>query len=266
MISFFFLTHRKAGSGQIRGKQIGEYLGAKLNPPDGYQDDVCIYVKIPVPDDCPPNSYLDIMDAWQRIRWLQEHPEMKVICMSKTSQEFMNGLSIHNTFLIPQHHCNYERIRRTRDKVTTVGYIGRFSGFDYPLKDTAKRLNEMGLEFKCYQDYKNRLDVVEFYKTIDIQICFRMNNRQPPKLHSPLKLSNACSFGIPTVSYPEDNYRVEFPGCFLPAPTIDTLFSFVEILKNDPQVYEELAHKGREKAEEYHIENIAKLYRELESK
>ena len=36
-------------SSLIRGNQMAEYLGGKLNPTEGYENDVCIYVKPHVP-------------------------------------------------------------------------------------------------------------------------------------------------------------------------------------------------------------------------
>src|SRR3990167_7107951 len=32
-------------SSMIRGDQIAEYLGAKVNPTEGYENDICIYIK-----------------------------------------------------------------------------------------------------------------------------------------------------------------------------------------------------------------------------
>jgi hypothetical protein len=42
-ISFFT---KKGGSGEIRGKQVAEYIGARLNPETNFEKDLCIYVKI----------------------------------------------------------------------------------------------------------------------------------------------------------------------------------------------------------------------------
>ena len=36
-------------SSMIRGVQVAEQIGAKLNPEEGYENDVCIYVKPHVP-------------------------------------------------------------------------------------------------------------------------------------------------------------------------------------------------------------------------
>ena len=81
MISFFANGH---GSGEIRGRQMVEHLGAgaRLNPAEGYEDDVCIYVKRKPPDDFPKRSYLDILDASARLGWLEKHPGMGVIASS----------------------------------------------------------------------------------------------------------------------------------------------------------------------------------------
>ena len=42
MISFFYGT---GGAGDIRGKQTADYLGGKKNPKEGFENDICIYVK-----------------------------------------------------------------------------------------------------------------------------------------------------------------------------------------------------------------------------
>ena len=60
--------HLMRVSSMIRGDQIADYIGAKLNPSSGFEDDVCIYVKPHV--ERPPfdfkgkKSYLDIVDGW----------------------------------------------------------------------------------------------------------------------------------------------------------------------------------------------------------
>ncbi|MFK5282474.1 hypothetical protein ACI3PL_23225, partial [Lacticaseibacillus paracasei] len=65
-------------------------------------------------------------------------------------------------------------------------------------------LADMGLEWRFCNHYSKRRYVVDFYKEIDIQISFRPHHPRGIILHmNPLKLSNAGSFGIPTVGFPE---------------------------------------------------------------
>lgn len=54
-LSFFF---KPSGAGEIDGRQIGDFLCAKLNPIHNYEDDACIYVKQQPPDNFPKYTYL----------------------------------------------------------------------------------------------------------------------------------------------------------------------------------------------------------------
>ena len=106
--------------------------------------------------------------------------------------------------------------------------------------------------------FKNRMDVVNLYKQIDIQITWRTLNW---RLKNPLKLYNAASFGIPTVGYREDCYR-EFENYYVPVKTIDELISEVNKFKN-ADYYNQFSEKIAAKAEDWHISKIAKLYNQL---
>ena len=71
-------------------------------------------------------------------------------------------------------------------------------------------------------------------------------------LKNPLKIVNAMSLGIPTIAYPEMAYK-EIEGYY-------TRCNKIEDLITKPK-YDKKALI--EKAEEYHIDNISKLYRGL---
>lgn len=261
-MNFSFFTHPKSrcGSATIRGMQVAEYIGGKSNPVEGYENDICIYVKKLPPEDFPRHSYFDVIDNRHAIVWLQKHPQIGVIAISKTAKKYLqqrlNRTDIH---LIPEHHCNYERECRTRNSVTTVGYMGSRTGSQFPV-DIKERFAEMGLEFKYTNQYKTRQDVVGFYHSIDIQIMDRYVLRSVVKLKNPLKLENAGSFGIPTVAFPETNFIEEFGGCFVEARTIDEMILQCKKLKDDKEFYVEIANKALLRAEEYHISKIAPLY------
>ena len=115
--------------------------------------------------------------------------------------------------LIPEHHCNFERIRRRRKKITTVGFIGSYSSFKYkPFEELRRRLAEIGFEFIAYFTYKNRQDVVDFYKKIDIA-TFGYPDIDEPFRH-PTRLISASSFGIPTVCSWHPAFK-EFEGNYI---------------------------------------------------
>ena len=123
-------------SSLIRGGQIAEKIGAKLNPTTGYERDVCIYVKPHVP---PGNdfmfkgqkSYLDIVDGWNLHLVAAKHPEVTVITCSYPDFESISQTIPNAVILIPQHHCNFERVKRKRNEITIVGCIGTQWAFQW---------------------------------------------------------------------------------------------------------------------------------------
>ena len=269
MISFFgkkpFFSrdgHIYRGSTIIRGQQIAEYLGEKYNPYSGYENDVCVYVKPELGTKFAKKSYVDLLDGYQCIAWLKEHPEMPIIVASSFHQDYLiKKFDLKNRIVvIPQHHCNYLRETRPRREVETVGFIGVKGSFMYSQEDFREKIENLGMKFEYYSTYKNRQDVVDFYKKIDIQIIWRPKKI---RLKNCLKIINAASFGIPTVAYPEDIFTKEMPEYFRPALTIDEAVQKIKELREYTDLYKSYASRGILKAEEYHIENIIKLYKQL---
>jgi len=274
----FSIFHANGGAGNVRGIQVAEYLGAKRNPESGYEDDICIYVKIIPPENFPKHSYLDVVDSARAIDFLKNHPSMGVIAISRVAQEYlMKVLKRNDVIFIPHHHCNYERFVRLDREVKTVGIIGSKTAFQYPVDKFRKELAKIGLDllydedhWKHYNNDSNeegkdsREKVVRFYKKIDVQVVYRpewISTYEP--LRSPLKLENAGSFSIPTVAYPEPSYMDEWKECFIPNVAITGLLKSVERLKIDPLFYRNMADISKRKAEEYHIKNVSKLYLNL---
>ena len=248
---------RKGASGVIRGVQIAQWIKARINPTSGwtYDFDVHVWVKQQPPEDFAPNSYLDVLDEPRRVSWLQKHPKMGVIASSQTGLEYLKEkLERDDILLIPQHHCNYARDVRTRDKILTAGVIGGQGAIQCDVEELKRRLKKIGIQFKWQQKYGSQKEVAEFYKSIDVQIVWRKQQRP---LKNPLKLVNAMSFGIPTIAHPEMAYK-EVEGYYWPAYTIDELIEMVQELRRGFD-----AKRLIEKAEPYHIENIAKLYGQL---
>lgn len=261
MISFF--TH-SGGAGLIRGEQIASYLSAKLNPKSGFESDVCIYVKCIPPEKYPRHTYIDVVEDSAGLRWVKNHPEVKLIASSYIIYAYLDTNYGNDKFFIPQHHCNFERRLRTRTKVDTVGIVGNKASFQHPLDELEKKLRDMGIELKTLikKRFSSREEIVDFYKQIDIQFVWRPGS--DGVLRNPLKLINAMSFGIPTVAWPEEDFVAEFDGYFSPAKSIDELLAIVKRLKKDNLFYKEMSDKALSNVEDYHIENIAKLYLKLE--
>lgn len=241
---------------------MAEYLNAKRNPKTGYEDDTCIFIKVGWIENYPKRSYLDIVDAGRWLEWAKAHPTIKVIASSVVAKNFLSEYLNRDVVLIPHHHCNFERWVRPDREVKTVGILGSINSFRYPVEKFRKQLSEIGLELKVGRGLRTREEVVEFYKSIDIHVTWRYKVSYA-RLKNTLKLSNACSFGIPTVACPERAYINEYGGYYIPARTIDELISSIKFLKDNHTFYREYADKGVIKAEAYHIENISKLYLKL---
>jgi len=245
---------RRGGSGQIRGTQIAEYLSARINPEQTHPDDVHIYVKLQPPEDFPPKSFLDIIDGKERLGWLKEHPEMGIIASSTTGKIWLQEQLDRYVFLIPQHHCNFDRLHRTKEEVLTAGVIGGLGTLQCDIDELEKRLHALDIEFRWLRRYKTRQDVVDFYMDLDVQIVWRKQQRP---LKNPLKLVNAASFGIPTVGYPELGYQ-EWNGYYTQVKTLQDLADAISVLKQGWD-----AERLIKRAKKYHIDNIAPLYRGL---
>jgi len=272
----FFRT--RGGSGYIRGTQMARYLGGKDNPVEDYENDLCIYVKVVPPHRycpkvTPKHVYSDVDDSYKAAIFLETHPEWGVIAISITAQEYLNKkLKRDDVVFIPHQHCNFERRVRPPREVKRVGIIGCKSSFQYPADDFRKEVKKLGMELVYEEDYWNtyrsdekqemRLNVADFYHSLDVQVVWRPKPayQKLAPFANPNKMGNSASFGIPTVSFPEESYVREFEGCFLPANTIDEMLEWLRQLKTDPHLYEDIAQKNLARAEEYHIDNIAKRY------
>ena len=260
MISFF--AH-SGGAGLIRGEQIAKKLGAKLNPKDGYEDDVCIYVKCVPPDNYPKKTYVDVVEDSAGLRWVKSHPKVGIIASSNTIYDFLSNELPNKIVLIHQHHCNFDRWVKIIRKPKVAGIIGNKASFQYPLDKIEKELNKLGLELKTLikKKFTSREEVVDFYKEIDLQLVWRPES--DGVLRNPLKLVNALSFGIPTFAYPEEDFIAEFNDYFIQANDMDQLLHWITIFTRATQYYKIFSDKAIKKAEEYHINNISKLYSKL---
>ena len=257
--------HLFRGSSLIRGDQIAEHIGAKLNPTCGYKNDVCIYVKPPgKPElydyELHGTPYIDIVDGEGIIVYLLRHPEIPVIVNSIHDNEYLKSILKNEVVLIPQQHCNFDRERRTRQGIKTVATIGTPAGFAQFPEGIADKLKDRGLEWMMYDGFATRHDVVDFYHKIDVQVIWR-TRKQP--LVNALSTINAMSYGIPTIAFQEDVFDMELDGYYFPAKTLDDLLAQLDRFSTSESFYNETAEKISTKAEEYHIDNIGEMYKEL---
>lgn len=248
-------------SSRIRGDEIAAYLGAKLNPVDGYENDVCIHVKPKYLDKVKDGDWIDYLDSRNLIYFLKERPLVNVIASSECSYHYLTENLPNKVVLIPSHHINVERYRRDRKEVTTVGYIGSPSPKAFEeYENIRKHLQSVGLEFITCFDFKTREDAINLYRSIDI---FLIGDLPKSDTHqkNPTKIINAASFGVPTIAHPVVGYQ-EIDGYYIHASSIAEML--VEAVKlKDQAVYDEWSKKVVEMSERYHISNIAKLYQAL---
>lgn len=216
-------SHLKRISSMIRADQICEATEARLNPKKDYQNDVCVYVK---PDIGPDfkfegrRAYLDIVDGWYYGGILKDNPQVGAIVCSEQDYFYMARENIPNKIvLIPQHHCNYKREKRERKEITRVGVVGTRDSFRYIPAELELLLKVRGMELVICSDFFTRSDIVDFYKTIDIQIIWRPYRK---KLGNPLKMVNACSFGIPSIAFDEIYFR-EMGNCYIAVKVVRLL-------------------------------------------
>jgi hypothetical protein len=254
--------HLIRGSSEIRGIQMSKYLGAKLNPTEEYENDLCIYIKPYELDNIKDGDYVDISDGNKILSSLRNRPGIGIIFSSVSGYEYIKTKDFKNKLVyIPQHHCNYERLLRDRKEINTIGVIGSPDSFQYPIKDFIEKLNEIGFNFISNYTFWNRNDVVEFYKQIDIQVSWNTDGYFNKIYKCPTRLINAASFGIPTVALLE-SYHLEFKDNYISINNIDEMIVEIKKLK-DQNYYNQWSEKIIKPTEFYHISNIAEMYRRL---
>lgn len=249
-------------SSRIRGEEIATYLGARLNPRSGYEHDVCIHVKPLRINKIPDGAWIDVLDDGRLIDALKKRQGLKVIAGSKYSYEYIKTRLPNEIAYIPSHHINWDRERRTRSDVKTVGYIGSVSPEAVRIyADIGKQIADIGLQFITCFTFKTRMDALDLYRQIDILIIAAWEFGDPNPHKIPTKIINAASFGIPTVAFPLASYE-EFKGHYLPVVNIQQLLDSIQSLRQ-PEFYARAAEDALAASEPYHISRVAELYKEL---
>lgn len=260
------MRHLQRVSSIVRGEQIAAFMGnARLNPTSGYENDVCIYVK---PHIKPGNefkfekrSYIDIHEAIDLVGTLNKYPEVGVIAYSDLAFELLKKHLKNEVVLIPHHHLNFERIKRNRDKILKVGTTGSPEAENYIPEIIREGLKKRGIKLEVYTNFYPRMSVSRFHESIDIHLHWRPFLKR--KLSCPFKIINAASFGVPTLALDEPSFK-EVEGCYIGVKTAEEWLDALDRLIADPELYETMTEKCLETAEKYHIDNIAKLYEELD--
>lgn len=255
-------------SAKIRGEQIAARFENALVNPEYVQDgDVCVFVK------CCPNDrlietvdkcYLDIVDSVAALNYAKTNPVVSVIAIGVTAHSYIsNYLQRSDIILIPEHHCNFKNELRDRKVVSRVGFCGYPENFHLQFGAVSAALATIDVEFVYETQVEDRLNICTFYKSIDVQLCFRKSDSDVARLKNPLKLANAGSFRIPTISYPEVSYVAEWAGAFAKVTDLDQIVRAVKVLKESEAAYDNLADAALKKSKEYHIDKVIPLYKEL---
>ena len=266
--SFSFFSPVRGGPGEIRGIQMATHLQGRFNPKSDYENDVCVYVLGTTPEKEPECSYHDVLDGGlKRLARVIRRTRGPLIAVSKEHEAALSEcLGTRPVYLIPQHHCNFENEMRPDRPVRTVGCIGGDSCIQWPHHAMDRMMREIGMEWRYCGKYNRRRYVVDFYRDLDVQVSWRPTHARGIIRHmNVLKLSNAGSFGIPTVAYPEPAYTREWKNECIFADTITDLVYKVRQLKDNPVMYSDASALALEKAKDYHIDRIGELYRSLPS-
>lgn len=246
----------------IRGQQVAEFLGARLNPRGGFARDLCIFVKRTPPERGvlarPP--VVDIVDGWGLCPVLADRPEAVVLACSRLDEAALSRCLPNRVVFLPQHSCNFERQRRIRSEVTVLGAIGTYGAWRYLPEGLEEELAIRGMRLWRYSEFTCREDVVRFYLGIDLQLVWRPYSKH---LSNPLKLVNAASFGVPTLAWEEPAFE-EMRGSYWPVETREALLAGIDSLRASPQRYADYADRGLALAEAYHLDKVGELYKELD--
>ena len=251
-------------SSRIRAEEMSKYLGAKLNPTEGYENDACIHVKPKNLSSVRDGDWLDFLDGGSFEKDLKHRPGVKIIAASQHEQDYLKSVYPNEVTLIPSHHLNIERVRREREEINVGGYIGVSSIGAFKLyADLAERLKSIGFGFTTCFDFKTRQDAVDLYRNIDLFIYGEWVGGDG-HFKIPTKMINAMSFGVPSISISptplQGNKEIE--GYYVRANDIEDMLIKAKEFQNE-SYYKGWADKVVEFSENYHIEKVAELYRRL---
>jgi len=266
----YLLRNLRRVSSIIRGEQIAAYIpNARLNPPNGYENDVCIYVKPNVKPEqdftFEGHPYLDIVDGFALYHLLNKHPDVPVIVVSEYDVKTMSKYVKNKIILIPHHHCNFERIgrRNTGNAVKNVGMIGSEEAFAYIPDAIRHGLADRGIQLVTHSIMYPRTIVTKFYSQMDVMMVWSPYNApDKPGLYNPFKIVNAAAFGLPTVALDKPTFH-EMEGCYIPVQTPEEFLTQLDALRTSITLYNDMSNLCLEKSEKYHIEHIIKLYQQL---
>ena len=267
----FEIKHLMRVSSVIRGEQLAARMqNARLNPTSGYEDDVCIYVK---PNIRPGNDYkfeknswIDVHDGFDLRHTLRKYPKVGCISISNHSTYVLKQYIKNKIVTIPHHTVNFEKaVRNPLNGINTVGITGSPAAFESIPDEIRKGLKERGIKLAEWSNFYPRTSVAKFHSKIDLHLVWRPWKKQ---LSSPLKITNAASFGVPTIALMQDepSFEMEVPGCYIGVNTPEEWLAELDSLgspKGTTDKYNKIAETCLETAKRYHIDENIKLFQAL---
>lgn len=166
--------------------------------------------------------------------------------------------------VIPHHHCNHwgfelpeERLSRPR----VAGYVGE-AGHLHDADRIASAVRGLGLEFLMADSHD-----LAAYKRIDIGLAWTRPEPLRDDTRSNIKLTNFCSFGIPSVVCDYESYRdvdsaLGGGACRIAATFEDFLGGLEEIVR-DEELRRTMHMRSLPARDIYSVEAIAKEYLNL---
>ena len=246
-------------SSEIRAKQIADYIGGKYNPTEGYENDLCIYVKPMRLERVRDTDIVDFSDGiyTNLLDRLKRRPKIRVLAHSTYLYKYLKKNLDNEIIYLPQQHLNWERAKRDRKEFKIGGCIGSQSHESMKMaEDLSGTLSKIGLDFEMCFNWRSREDAINFYKRIDFLVIYgKVRNDEYSLSVQPTKMINAASFGIPSFATWHAGFE-EFEGYYTTFTTLDDLVDKIQNLKYD-------AEKLINKAEEYHISKTAERYLKL---
>lgn len=276
-MSLIFLTNKTGlGSASVQGEQVAVAMGAKCDIPlsEIHADDVVIMVKCIISGIFTRTKkvYCNVADSNKKLESELSllSNKVTVITQSPRAIKFLEDkIPGHKVIWIPLQHCNLENAKRPNRPIKTILFNGRKAAFSR--EDWIyfkKKITREGFDTIRKTQINTRIPSCEVYLKADISVSFRKNFHinQAIKKNS-LKIHNAGSFHIPTVAYPEIGFVESYgdPNCFVPVKTVDEMIEQCVHLRDDPIFYNKVADLAEKDAAKYHISEIVKWYRKLDS-
>lgn len=266
-----------SGSWQIRGKQLGYAIGAKVKPRATLQDmvdaDLVVVVKRLTPSlraalkqskrpwvwdliDFYPQPACTFWGRAKACRWVRSQiQEAKPNAIVWPTARMLADCDVgRNSLVLPHHHWPDIEINPIREEVKTIGYEGN-----------AKYLGAWGDAFRvaCHQRGINFVTNIGTHSDWDICIAFRddsVNGYAQKHWKSNVKLANAHGSGTPFIGAEECGYQETEAGGEIYISQLDAVGLAIDSLMS-VEKRKEIHAQFRAKA--LNLETVGRTYRQF---